>query len=106
MDAIERTTIIVEFPRRAGVAEVSLTAGDVIAKSQLALAKTTEAIKEIALRVTAGLEDLVVRPQEIEVTFGLKFDAEAGVVVSKAGVEASVEVKLVWKEAKDPKDAT
>lgn len=99
MNGIQASAIIVEFPKRAGVAEVSLTTGDLIAKSQAALTKTTEAIKEIALRVTAGLEDLVVRPQEIEVTFGLKFDAEAGVVVSKAGVEASVEVKLVWKDS-------
>jgi hypothetical protein len=99
MTGTQPTSIIVEFPKRAGVAEVSLTSGDLIAKSQAALAKTTEAIKEIALRVTAGLEDLAVRPQEIEVTFGLKFDAEAGVVVSKAGVEASVEVTLVWKDA-------
>lgn len=99
MDRTERTAIIVEFPKRAGVAEVSLNPGDLIEKSQRALEKTTEAIKEIALRVTSGLDDLAVRPREIEVTFGLKFDAEAGVVVSKAGIEASVEVKLVWKDA-------
>ena len=97
MNGKKSPVILVEFPRRPGVEQVSLVPADVIAKSEAALEKTAEAIRSLAQRVTSSLDTLEVRPKEIEVSFGLKFDAEAGVLVSKAGVEASVSVKLVWK---------
>lgn len=97
MNGREAPTVLVEFPRRPGVEQVSVTPIDLVAKSQAALEKTMEAIRSVAQRVTAGLDGLEIKPSAIEVEFGLKFDAEAGVFVSKAGVEASVNVKLVWK---------
>jgi hypothetical protein len=38
-----------------------------------------------------------VRPQELEIEMGFKLTAESGVVVAKAGGEAHIMVKLVWK---------
>jgi hypothetical protein len=47
--------------------------------------------------VRSGLAD---RPDEVEITFGLKASGELGsLVVAKAGVEASYSVKLTWKKA-------
>jgi hypothetical protein len=37
------------------------------------------------------------RPQEAEISMGLKLSAEAGLVVSKIAGEASFGVKLVWR---------
>ena len=97
MNGVQSGTILVEFPRRAGGEQVSLTPVDLVAKSEAALDRTTEAIRSMARRVTSSLDGLEVRPKSIEVEFGLKFDAEAGVLVSKAGVEASVNVTLLWE---------
>ena len=36
-------------------------------------------------------------PQEIEVEFGVKFSAEAKVILAKAGGEGHLQVKVVWK---------
>lgn len=33
----------------------------------------------------------------LEFEFGLKFDAEAGAFLAKAGIEASISVKMVWE---------
>lgn len=41
--------------------------------------------------------DIVDKPDEISVEFGLSISGEAGVVISNAGVEAAVKVKLTWK---------
>ena len=43
-----------------------------------------------------------VRPDEVSVEFGLAFKADAGVVVAKAGAEASFKVGLTWKSSSPP----
>ena len=36
-------------------------------------------------------------PESIELTFGLKFDVEAGAIIAKTSLEANIAVKLTWK---------
>jgi hypothetical protein len=93
--------ILVEFPSRPGVEKVSLGHGDLVAKSEAALDRTMAAIRILARRVADSVSDLDVKPTEINVEFGLKFDAQAGVLLSRAGMEASVNVKLVWKQSEE-----
>ncbi len=37
------------------------------------------------------------RPDELEITFGVKLDAQMGAVIARTGVEGQLEVKLTWK---------
>jgi hypothetical protein len=56
------------------------------------------ALKRNAAFLLESLEDLA--PQEVEVSFGIKAGAEAGIAIfglAKASGEASYEVKLTWK---------
>jgi Trypsin-co-occurring domain 1 len=39
----------------------------------------------------------VARPKEFELSFGVKLNAEAGVVFSKMGSEGSFQITLRWK---------
>jgi hypothetical protein len=39
----------------------------------------------------------IISPDELELEAGLKFVAEAGIVLSKYGAEASISVKLKWR---------
>jgi hypothetical protein len=54
-------------------------------------------IRPIAESVIATLYDIPKRP-EIEVEFGLKFNAGAGILIASAGSEANFQVKLTWKQ--------
>jgi len=47
-----------------------------------------------------GRGGIMVKPDEVEITFGLKASGELGsLVIAKAGVEANYSVKLTWKKA-------
>jgi hypothetical protein len=70
----------------------------VFERSGAALEDAMTLIQNMTTRVRTTIAAMVERPSEIEVAFGIKFDAEAGVLVAKAGVEASINVLLRWKE--------
>jgi hypothetical protein len=36
-------------------------------------------------------------PDEIKLVFGIKFNAEAGAVIARTGVEANIGIEMVWK---------
>jgi hypothetical protein len=55
--------------------------------------------------LAAALQDLATRPDEVELSFGLKVSGEVGtVIVTKISAEANYTVKLSWKHllAKGP----
>lgn len=53
--------------------------------------------RRAAEEVLKQFRDMTVRPAEIEIEFGLKFAAEAGVVLAKTATEAHLAVKLIWR---------
>jgi hypothetical protein len=38
------------------------------------------------------------QPDSVEMTFGVKLDAQAGAVIAKTGVQGHFEVKLTWSQ--------
>jgi hypothetical protein len=51
------------------------------------------------------VKDISDRPDEVEVTFGLKATGEVGsFAVAKANAEANYKVKLTWKRDKKVQD--
>lgn len=94
--------VLVEFPPRPGRQQVALKPDEAVAKSAEALDSSMGTIRYMANRVTSTMDSLGdVRPDEVTVEFGIKFDAEAGAVIAKAGLEASLRVELVWKGNKE-----
>lgn len=55
-------------------------------------------IKETAESAHEGMKQIkdAARPDEYQIKFGLKLSASAGVILAKAGSEASFEVTLSW----------
>jgi hypothetical protein len=91
-------SIIVEAPdelapvgvvRAAKPGEVVKEAGETL---EAALDRT---LVPVVRAVMSRLE--TVAPQGVEVTLGLKLSAEAGVILSKVAGEASLQVKLTWR---------
>ena len=78
---------------RSGQASKSL-----IEKSNVSLNETIERIKPATNKLLSTVRHLHETPQEIEVTFGVKLTAKAGVVIALGGVEAHYVVKITWKE--------
>lgn len=56
-----------------------------------------EKVRPLAEAVVRQLRALADPPDEVEVEFGLKLNAEAGAVLAAAGTEAHYKVTLTWK---------
>ena len=65
-------------------------------------------VAESTVKTIARLGQRSVRPDEMEVTFGLKFSAQGNVIVAGAAGEATLEVTLTYRsdrgEARDGAD--
>lgn len=92
----KQDTILVEFQQRSGLRQVALNAPDAVERSAQAVDQAMGTIRGMAERLRATVAEMSIRPEGVQVSFGIKFDTEAGAVIAKAGVEASVNVTLMW----------
>ncbi|HIQ00701.1 MAG TPA: hypothetical protein EYH30_00975 [Anaerolineales bacterium] len=90
-------TILVEVdvPEEPGMVPAA-RGGEVVQRAQQSFEAALEKIRPAAQAIIAKLRALHDPPDEIEVEFGLKMNAEAGAVVAAAGVEANYKVTLTW----------
>jgi len=75
---------LIELAPRAGRQQVSLAADKLAELSAKALDNAMTTIHRMAERVSLALEDLAGNPDEVEVEFGIKLDAEGQVFIAKA----------------------
>lgn len=68
----------------------------VIERAGMTFQAAMDKVKPLAQTIITKLRGLHDSPDEIEVVFGLKLNAEAGMVVAATGVEANYTVKLKW----------
>ena len=98
--------ILVEFTTGEGLRPVALFSRnkrpELASKSDDAVNRAINTIKNMAERVQSTVETLSNRPKNVEVEFGVKFDAEVGVIVAKVTAEASMTVKMIWENVKTP----
>ncbi|MCL6449754.1 MAG: hypothetical protein K6T75_00460 [Acetobacteraceae bacterium] len=55
-------------------------------------------IRPVAESLVGHLRGMLHAPEEIEVEFGVKMDAEAGVVLARCGMEANLVLTLTWRK--------
>jgi hypothetical protein len=71
---------------------------DLIKKSDEAVEKAIGTIQNIAERVNSMINSIENKPTNVEMEFGIKFDAEMGAIVAKVTAEGSMKVKLTWND--------
>jgi Trypsin-co-occurring domain 1 len=100
--------LLVETTQVAGTEQTSA-----LDKAQAAVAEGFDraqaaivAVAESTVHTIGQLAKSSVRPDEVEVTFGLKFSAQGNVIVAGAAGEATLEVTLTYRrgphETDDP----
>ena len=55
-------------------------------------------IKPLADAISSKLQDLATPPNQIQVEFGIKLNAQAGVILATTGGEAHIKVGLSWEK--------
>lgn len=94
----ENAPILVEFELLPGAYEVSLSPEEITQKASEALNQAMNTIHNMARRVLATVDSLPRPPAQVEVTFGIVLNMEAGAVIAKAGTSATIDVKLVFEQ--------
>ncbi|MEO1403965.1 MAG: CU044_2847 family protein [Cyanobacteria bacterium J06635_1] len=95
----------VDSPRvtRGGAIQrvAAVDTGEMVLQATQTLEQALDKVKPVASTVISKLKSGLTTPaDEVEVTFGLKLNAEAGVVFSSVGGEVTFEVKLKWAKDK------
>jgi hypothetical protein len=92
--------ILVEFTDPEGVRAVGIFSRgnekELAEKSNGAIERAMANIQKMSNKVNSTIKEMDGRPDSVEVEFGIKFDAELGVIIAKASIEASMLVKLAW----------
>jgi hypothetical protein len=83
--------------RRVAAPRINRTVYEASQTLEEALDQVKPVISKVAERLKSGL---TTPANEVEVTFGLKLSAEAGVIFSSVGGEVTFEVKLKWEKDK------
>lgn len=82
-----------------GTVRISRSGKNVVAELDERLDAALASVRPAAAAILDSLTDLA--PQTVEVEFGLKLDAEAGVVIAKSGVSGHFTIKLTWNRTAD-----
>jgi hypothetical protein len=91
------STVAVEAEPLSGEEElISIGREEIVVETQK---RFTEALSSTAAASREVLEtfSMQLKPNSLELSFGLKFSAKAGIVLASADSEATIAVKAVWK---------
>ena len=68
---------------------------EIVYKARVSFEAAIETVRPVAEILMRKLKDMA-SPQEIEVEFGIKVNAEAGAIISSVSAEANFRVSLKW----------
>lgn len=88
--------VLVEVEEQETGIDRSAKPGEVVATAAESLQASLDRIRPVAGALVGKLRDLADRPEEITVEFGIKWSAQAGVIVAQAAGEANFKVALRW----------
>lgn len=83
------------------IAPVSRT-GDLIKSATTSFDGALSHVRKAASIALANFRDMDVRPDEIQLEFGVKLNAQAGAVIAKTGIDGHLKVKLTWRRTDEP----
>jgi hypothetical protein len=71
---------------------------DLIIQAKHSLDDALDHIQAMATLTLTKLQDLPRRPDDLEVEFGVRLNAEVGAVIAKTQAEGHLKVKLAWRK--------
>lgn len=72
----------------------------VIHKSKNYMESSLAQLRSFADGIANSLKNTSLQPDEFEVEFGVKFAADAGIIISSINTEANITIKMKWNKEK------
>jgi hypothetical protein len=88
--------ILVEVESFDSGGPVSISPTDPITTATATLQVAFDKVRQVAELAAARLKGMSIRPDEVSLELGVKFDAKAGVIFSSVGAEANVKISMSW----------
>jgi NTP-dependent ternary system trypsin peptidase co-occuring protein len=79
--------------------------GDLIKSATTSFDGALAHVRQAASIALSNFRDMDVRPDEVQVDFGVKLNAQAGAVIAKTGVDGHLKITLTWRRTEDPAPA-
>ncbi|MFJ2705135.1 CU044_2847 family protein [Streptomyces sp. NPDC087428] len=95
-------TVTVEVDRHAPGAQLVSRDGNALARSGRTFDSALQGIRAAAESALAVFRDGSLKPDGVEIEFGVKITTEAGAVIAKSAVEGHLSVKLSWSPGSTP----
>ena len=94
----EKMPVLVELTPAPGACDVGIIE-DIEEKSAEALNCAMNTIHYMATYIVATMNSVSEssRPSKVEATFGLKLTSEGNALITKTGLEANINVNLIWE---------
>jgi hypothetical protein len=67
-----------------------------VVKASASLEAAMEQVRAFANATLAKVQDLAQQPEQIEVEFGIRLNAEAGAVIARTQAEGHLQIRLTW----------
>jgi hypothetical protein len=97
--------ILIEVDRAGASASVMRGAGGgPLEKATASFEDSWARIRPVATAIIMQLGDMVDGTDEVKVTFGVKFGADAGVFIASASTEANFAIEITWKKPAPKRD--
>lgn len=88
-------TVTVELDEKPGVVPAG-GRGSVLRDAKLSLERALSDVRDAAAAALGQFQEMASKPDEVEIVFGVKLDAQAGAIIAKTGVQGHFEIKLKW----------
>lgn len=93
--------IVVEVDEPECEGSVRAGRGDLIIKARDTLEESLNNVLPSVRHIAECLRYAVSSPDQVEVTFGIKFSAQAGAIIACAGIDANFGVTVRWTPQKE-----
>jgi Trypsin-co-occurring domain 1 len=92
--------VVVEVDsQEPGFQSIARKPGQVIYDAGSRFEDALENVRNAAVSALAKFRDEVLDPDQVEIEFGVRFNAEAGAVIAKTSAEGHLVVKLAWSRS-------
>jgi hypothetical protein len=88
-------SVLIDVDEEPGVKRVSRQGRIRDAKATFETALSE--VRDAAIVALTEFRDMARQPDEVEITFGVRLDAEVGAVIAKTGMAGNFEIKLTWR---------
>src|SRR5947209_5283218 len=97
----EGGSIIVEVDEPESAGTVRAGRGDTIVKAKETLEEALNNVLPVTKSIVEKLRSIGNKPDEIEISFGVKLSTVAGAVIAAASAEANFDVTVRWTSKKE-----